>query len=178
MALAKTGNGVTDISGSMAGNVFARDSSGLHIRPKPRRVNSPTPAQLKQRNAFAKARTYSKDNRTVSYLIYRALNDLPFLFDAIVTGDPDPDCTGKYVLAENKHNGANLYQITVGPWLIFYHSVLDRWYLTNDLEAPTVFWWRPASIQGEYGHTKPEWGNPFVTLIVQPPPVGYEIPRL
>lgn len=77
MALAKTGNGVTDISGSIAGNVFARDSSGLHVRSTPRHVNSPTPAQLNQRRAFARARAFSKDPRVVSYNIYRALNNLP-----------------------------------------------------------------------------------------------------
>lgn len=77
MALAKTGNGVIDISDSIAGNVFGRDSSGLHARSAPRRVKQCTPAQLAQRNAFRKARRYSTDHRTVSYNIYRALNGLP-----------------------------------------------------------------------------------------------------
>lgn len=60
----------------MAGNVFGRDRSGLHIRAKPRRVRQRTAAQNTQRNAFSRARAYSKINRTVSYNIYRALNKL------------------------------------------------------------------------------------------------------
>lgn len=76
MALIKTGTGITEIKGSMSGITFARDKSGLHIRAKPRRVQQRTAAQNKQRNAFSRARGYSKVQRTVSYNIYRALNNL------------------------------------------------------------------------------------------------------
>ena len=76
MALVKTGGGVTDIRGGFGGTYFTRDKSGLHQSAKPRRVQQRTTAQDTQRNAFTKARTFSKINRTVSYNIYRALNDL------------------------------------------------------------------------------------------------------
>ncbi|MBA7654810.1 hypothetical protein ES703_62703 [subsurface metagenome] len=76
MALVKTGPGIIDIKGSIAGNVFGRDKSGLHIRSKPRRVQQRTAKQNTQRNAFSRARSYSKINRTVSYNIYRALQNL------------------------------------------------------------------------------------------------------
>lgn len=77
MTLVKTGGGVTDIRGGFGGVYFTRDKSGLHCSSKPRRVHQITDAQRKQRNAFIKARTFSRDPRTVSYNIYRALNDLP-----------------------------------------------------------------------------------------------------
>lgn len=76
MALIRTTTGIIDISGSMAGNTFAKDRYGHHIRAKARRVRQRTQAQLTQRRAFIRARNYSKDNRIVSYNIYRALNNL------------------------------------------------------------------------------------------------------
>jgi len=76
MALIRTGQGVTDIRGGMGGIYFTRDRSGLHITAKPRRVRQRSSAQNKQRNAFAKARAFSKINRTVSYNIYRFLTGL------------------------------------------------------------------------------------------------------
>jgi len=76
MALIKTGGGVTDIRGGFGGVYFTRDKSGLHSSAKPRRVHQQTADQQTQRNAFIKARAFSKDPRTVSYNIYRALNGL------------------------------------------------------------------------------------------------------
>ncbi|GAI57428.1 unnamed protein product [marine sediment metagenome] len=77
MALIRAGGGVTDIRGGFGGVYFTRDKSGLHCTAKPRRVRQRTANQNKQRAAFSKARTYSTDNRVVSYNIYRALNGLP-----------------------------------------------------------------------------------------------------
>ena len=76
MSLVKVGQGVTDIRGGLGGVYFSRDRSGLHVLPKPRRVKQRTPAQNTQRSAFTIARSFSKINRTVSYNIYRALNNL------------------------------------------------------------------------------------------------------
>ena len=76
MALVKTGSGVTDIRGGFGGVYFHRDKSGLHSAAKPRRVRQRSSAQNRQRNAFSAARAFSKVNRTVSYNIYRALNNL------------------------------------------------------------------------------------------------------
>lgn len=84
MTLIKTGGGVTDIRGGFGGVYFHRDKSGLHSSSKPRTVHRRSAAQKKQRAAFIKARAYSKDERVVSYNIYRALNDLPMQ-------DPPPD---------------------------------------------------------------------------------------
>ena len=77
MALVKCGNGITDIRGGCGGVYFTRDRSGLHVSAKPRIIQQRSPAQIKQRNAFISARQFSMDERTVSYNIYRALNDLP-----------------------------------------------------------------------------------------------------
>lgn len=77
MALVRTGGGVTDIRGGFGGVYFHRDKSGLHTSAKPRNIHRRTPAQNAQRAAFSKARTFSTINRTVSYNIYRALNNLP-----------------------------------------------------------------------------------------------------
>jgi len=77
MALVKCGNGITDIRGGCGGVYFTRDRSGLHVSAKPRIIQQRSPAQIKQRNAFISARQFSTDERTVSYNIYRALNNLP-----------------------------------------------------------------------------------------------------
>lgn len=77
MALIRTGQNVIDIRGGCAGIYFTRDRSGLHMSRKPRTIRSQTAAQARQRNAFAAARAFSTDPRTVSYNIYRALNNLP-----------------------------------------------------------------------------------------------------
>lgn len=76
MALIRTGQGITDIRGGLGGIYFTRDRSGLHISAKPRRVRQRTIAQNKQRSAFTRARAFSKDNRVVSYNIYRFLTGL------------------------------------------------------------------------------------------------------
>jgi len=77
MALVKSGPGIVDIRGGFGGVYFHRDRYGLHSSKKPRHIRQATPGQERQRGAFSKARAYSKVNRTVSYNIYRALNDLP-----------------------------------------------------------------------------------------------------
>ncbi len=77
MALVKTGGGVTDIRGGFGGVYFTRDNSGLHCSTKPRNIHRRSAGQKVQRDAFGAARTLSKDNRTVSYLMYRHMNGLP-----------------------------------------------------------------------------------------------------
>jgi len=77
MTLIRVGNGVTDIRGGFGGVYFSRDKYGLHCVAKPRRVHQRTPHQDRKRNAFARARAFSTNNRTVSYNIFRAYLDLP-----------------------------------------------------------------------------------------------------
>lgn len=77
MALVRTGDGITDIRGTLGGVYFHRDKSGLHVARKPRIIRRRSSAQDKQRRAFAQARLFSTDNRFVSYNIYRALYNLP-----------------------------------------------------------------------------------------------------
>lgn len=72
MALITVGNGVTDIRGGLGGVYFTRDKGGLHCSAKPRRVHQRTEHQDRKRKAFSRARAFSKDNRTVSYNIFRA----------------------------------------------------------------------------------------------------------
>jgi len=76
MALLQLGNMITDARGKVSGVYFSRDRSGLHCSVCPRVVKRRTPAQDKQRRAFTLARNFSTVNRTVSYNIYRALNNL------------------------------------------------------------------------------------------------------
>lgn len=76
MTLCKTATPITDIRGGMGGVYFTRDRTGLHCTAKPRRVKTSTSRQNAQRKAFIKARSFSHDNREVSYNIYRALNGL------------------------------------------------------------------------------------------------------
>lgn len=77
MALARYGAGIILIAGKVGGDVHKRDKSGNHVTALKRHIRKRTPAQARQRNAFAQARAYSKDPRVVSYNIYRALNGLP-----------------------------------------------------------------------------------------------------
>lgn len=77
MALAKTGGGITDIRGKIAGNVFTRDKAGLHIQAQKRAIRSRTPAQRIQRNAFAQARRFCEIQGCISKNIYHILNGLP-----------------------------------------------------------------------------------------------------
>lgn len=77
MTLIRVGQGVTDIRGGFGGVYFTRDKSGLHCSSKPRRVQGRTAHQDRKRKAFARARAFSKVNRTVSYNIFRAYADLP-----------------------------------------------------------------------------------------------------
>lgn len=52
MALAKTGAGITDIRGGIAGNVFTRDRSGLHCNPHGRTIKKRSALQDRRRKAF------------------------------------------------------------------------------------------------------------------------------
>ena len=77
MATVRLGGGITDIRGGIGGVYFHRDKSGIHCCAKPRNIHRRTAAQDKQRKAFTQARAFCKDERCVSYNIYRALNSLP-----------------------------------------------------------------------------------------------------
>lgn len=77
MALCRFGQGIVSMRGTLGGIHFKRDKSGNHCCGPPRKVRQRTAAQHKQRGAFSTARAFSKINRTVSYNIYLALNDLP-----------------------------------------------------------------------------------------------------
>jgi len=77
MTLVKAGDGIVDIRGRLGGVYFHRDKSGLHSSSMPRKVHRRSAAHSLQRDAFVAARALSKDNRIVSYLMYRAMNGLP-----------------------------------------------------------------------------------------------------
>lgn len=178
MTLVRTGGGVTDIRGGLGGVYFTRDKSGLHSSAKPRRVHQITPAQDKQRKAFIKARSYTKDPRWVSYYIYRALNNLPFIFDAIVTEWSSPDCSGTYKLT-GKYNEQDYWTRTDSALLIWYHQASDRWYISTALGAVVgPAWYRDKTVEGAYQPGPVVFGNPVVTLSLTPPPTDYQIPKL
>jgi len=178
MALVKTGGGITDIQGSFGGVYFHRDKSGLHSCSKPRTVYRRSAAQKLQRDAFIAARRYTKDPRWVSYLMYRYMNGLPFIFDAIVTGWTNPDCAGKYELA-GTHGPKDYYKRTDSVYFIWWNG-LDDWYISDTLDVIVGGAWEREStnIEGEYQGIFGNHGNPVVTLSVTPPPLDYQIPKL
>lgn len=61
MVLARYGNGITYMRGSVAGQTHKRDSSGEHIIACNLRKHQPTPAQKLRRNAFIIARNQWKN---------------------------------------------------------------------------------------------------------------------
>lgn len=178
MALIKTGGGVTDIRGGFGGTYFTRDRSGLHQTAKPRRVRQRTTAQDTQRKAFTKARTYTKDPRTVSYYIYRALNNLPFIFEAFVTGETEPDCTGKYELA-GTFNDKDYYTRN-NDYFIIREPPDQFWAISQIIDLPDRGFWKNVSpnISGLYLPDHPFTGIATVTLQLLPPPIDYYIPKL
>lgn len=178
MTLIKTGSGITDIRGPVGGVYFTRDKSGLHCTAKPRRVHQRTTAQDKQRNAFIKARTVTKDPRWVSYFIYLALNDIPFPYDAIVTGDPDPDCKGTYEVA-GTYNEKDYYKRKDSTYFLWYFPHWDWWIISTILGDRVVGYWRnELTFEGEYIRKEGFDGAPFVKLQLRPPPADYQIPKL
>jgi hypothetical protein len=52
MALIKFGGGITAMSGSMAGNTFARNKYGNYVRSRTKPINRKTPRQVLVRNAM------------------------------------------------------------------------------------------------------------------------------
>lgn len=178
MTLIKTGGGVTDIRGGYGGTYFTRDKSGLHQSAKPRRVKQLTAGQGKQRNAFIKARTYTQDPRWVSYYIYRALNNLPFIFDAIVTENCTPDVTGKYTLG-GTYNNQNYYIRIDSTYYIYFSTFTPIWVISVDLDiSPKHFVLVSTRIEGTYRPVEFDIGNPIVKLSLTPPPVDYCISTL
>ncbi len=178
MSLVEHGDGIIKMQGTFAGQHFKRDRSGNHCSAMQRRVKSRTDAQAKQRNAFSKARRYTKDPRWVSYYIYQALNNLPFIFDAIVSGDMWPDLTGRYILA-GTYDNKDYYHNAGFDYLIFFKIESNKWYIANDTEAPSgAFWIGNTTIEGKYEGLKPEYGQAHVKLQVQPPPADYNPPHL
>ena len=80
MAIVKAGLGITDIRGQLGGVYFHRDKTGLHSCAMPRTVRRRSAAQDLQRKAFSAARAYSRDNRVVSFLMYRYMNGLSLAY--------------------------------------------------------------------------------------------------
>lgn len=189
MTLIRTGGGVTDIRGGFGGVCFTRDRSGLHCSAKPRKIYRRSAAQNLQRNAFIKARAAClkvspigkpRDwlNRWVSYYVYRALNGLPFIFDAIVTGDMAPDCTGKYLLA-GTHNDKDYYERSDSAYLIWWDGS-THWYISDTLDVIVGGAWERTApnIEGNYIDIFGPVGIATVTLSLTPPPIDYQIPKL
>ena len=178
MSLVKTGGGVTDIRGGFGGVYFTKDKSGLHCTAKPRRVHQKTTGQKLQRDAFAAARRYSKDNRVVSYLMYRYMNGLPFLFDTKLTGNPTPDSTGVYTI-EGQHSGEDYYERADSAWFIWWDGMVS-WVVSQTLgEKLPISWFKVTpGVMGFYLTGGGAAGNVTLGLHIQPPPADYQIPKL
>lgn len=161
MSLIKTAQPVESITGSIAGNVFTGDSAGKHIRANPRRVRRCSSAQKKQRDAFRKARRYSTDNRTLSYYIYRVLNNLPIAPELItpahleVTGDPAPDCRGNYFEA-GIFWVKPYYTREDNEWAIWFHEWWPGWIISVAQGTITLdYWVGDLTLEGDYD----PWGE-------------------
>lgn len=61
MALVRFGGGVSEMRGSIAGNVFSRNRSGAIVRNRTKPINQPTQAQSDQRTLFAQAASSYKN---------------------------------------------------------------------------------------------------------------------
>lgn len=178
MTLVKAGDGIVDMRGQLGGVYFHRDKSGLHSSSMPRKVRRRSAAQCIQRKAFIAARTLSKDNRTVSYLMYRYMNGLPIGDGAVVTGDPVPDCTGNYRLS-GTHNGENYYEISGSTYFVWYHLPLDIWVISDGLDVLGLIRWQHASVvEGTYTPIAMATGNPVCKLEINTAPFDYQIPKL
>lgn len=64
MTMVKLGDGITEINGKQAGNVWRRDNCGQHVQKTPRRVETKTNAQWNQRAAWIKCCNYWLNNAT------------------------------------------------------------------------------------------------------------------
>ena len=178
MALIRTGQGITDIRGGLGGVYFSRDKSGLHILPKPRRVSQRTTAQNKQRNAFTKARSFSTNNRVVSYNIYRALTGLPFLFDITATGNPTPDCTGIYILGGEEF-GANWYHRADNAFFLWAKVPPSIWAISTVRGVYGAnYWYTTEGLLSKYNPYGGAVGIVTISQELRPPPVDYTISKL
>jgi hypothetical protein len=173
MALIRTGPEISDIRGKLGGVCFTRDRSGLHCSASPRHIYRRTPAQSIQRSAFSRARSVAKTNRHVSYLIYLALNNMPFLYDAFVTGYSDPYCLGKFVIA-GTYFGTVFYRHVSLQWDLWYIESLDWWVISHEVDVFAYpYWLNVNGIEGRYWAGPQASGVPIVKLEIQPPPVSY-----
>lgn len=178
MSLVKCGGGITDIRGTLGGQHFKRDKSGLHCSRMQRRVKSQSSAQAKQRNAFVRARTYTKDPRWVSYYIYRLLSDLDLIFNATVSLTPNPDCTGEYKRG-GTYEGKDYWRHVSKSWFVWWSPEDAHWHITPGLgSGELVYFWKSGGPRGVYPHRQIPDNGAFVTLDLAPPPANYEIPRL
>jgi len=66
MSLIKTGFGVTDIRGGMAGNVFTHDKSGLHCNSQARYIRQSSTLTNKRRNAYRQCVNFWNNSLTTS----------------------------------------------------------------------------------------------------------------
>jgi len=155
----------------MAGNVFTGDSSGKHIRAKPRRVKQRTPAQDLQRKAFSIARRFATDNRTLSYYIYCVLNGIditPTLAKAAhwqLTGDGNPNYNGEYNEDGTWHSKICL-KWADGNAYVWFGTVLSGWHLTPVKGKAFLNYFRNASsMTGIYNPYGTYTGNPILTWI-------------
>lgn len=64
MALVKYGGGVIQMSGSIAGNTFARNSSGNYVRARTKPVNPKTTYQVRSRDCLSFCTAYWSDTLT------------------------------------------------------------------------------------------------------------------
>lgn len=88
----------------------------------------------------------------------------------LVTGNPWPDCTGKYILA-GLYNGHDYYRRTDGAWYIWYAEAYDRWYIGYEFNGSFIpLWYHDTSIGGIYEGYKWQYKQATVTPFYNTPP--------
>lgn len=178
MSLIKTGQGVTDIRGGFSGVYFTRDKSGLHCTAKPRRVRQLSAGQKAQRDAFSAARALSKDNRVVSYLMYRHMNSLPIKPHWQASGTPVPNCKGTYVFGGTYHE-KDYYRLG-DKWFVWWDTEDLEWTISPGLGILIPGSWGKVGdpVAGTYTADPGYSGTVIFSYVTYPVPIDYQIPKL
>lgn len=106
------------------------------------------------------------------------MNGLPIAPHWDVTGNPVPDCTGRYELTE-AYNNKDCYKRKDSAYFIWYYPPDDIYYVSNILgDTSEDAWYRVKTIEGTYLPFPKVTGVPVFAKTTYEPPDDYQIPKL